>query len=200
MHQLINMYQPMFRRQPKILSATTLLAIIGIVMALMLGLYSNAHSNMQRLQRTSTELTTNYSKLQAQLSVAANNAEFSTNAVISDEITALQAQIDDRKALVERINQLFIDADDGFSEIFETLAQTNLPNLWLTGVELNQNGSVEISGTALDAMLVPQYMQLITQASSLASLNSGTVELTRDDQHLEEVNFVLSYNTAGEQQ
>jgi len=194
------MYQPMFRRQPKILSATTLLAIIGIVMALMFGLYSNAHSNMKRLQRTSTELSTNYTKLQAQLSVTANNAEFSTNAVISDEITALQAQIDDRKALVERINQLFIDADDGFSEIFETLAQTNLPNLWLTGVELNQNGSVEISGTALDAMLVPQYMQLITQASSLENLNSGTVELTRDEQHLEEVNFVLSYNTAGEQQ
>jgi len=194
------MYQPMFRRQPKILSATTLLAIIGIVMALMFGLYSNAHSNMQRLQRTSTELTTNYLKLQAQLSVIANNAEFSTNAVISDEITALQAQIDDRKALVERINRLFINADDGFSEVFETLAQTNLPNLWLTGVELNQNGSVEISGTALDAMLVPQYMQLITQASSLENLNSGTVELTRDEQYLEEVNFVLSYNTAGEQQ
>ena len=199
MYQLVNLYQPVFRRQPKILSAATLLTIIALVIVCMFALYFNSHSTMQTLQRTSADLTLNYTQLDARLGAVTSIAAVSTNASISDEITTLQAQIDDRNALLERIDSLFMDANVGFGEVFETLAQTNLPGLWLTGVQLDQDGSIEISGTTLDPKLVPRYLQLITQQSPLTTLNSGTVNLVREDSNLPEVNFVLSYNTQGEE-
>jgi len=154
---------------------------------------------MQELQRTSADLALDYSQLDAQLGVATSIAALPTDASTSDEITTLQEQIDDRKALLERIDNLFIDANAGFGEVFETLAQTNVPGLWLTGVQLDQDGSIEISGTALDPKLVPRYLQLITQQSLLTTLSNGTVNLTRDESDLSEINFVLSYNTYGEE-
>lgn len=199
MHQLINMYQPMFRRQPKFLSSTTLMIIIMIVMALLLGLYLKSHTTMKDLRRTSADLALDYSQLDAQLGVAASIAALPSNTSTSDEINLLQEQINDRKALLERIDNLFIDANAGFGEVFETLAQTNLPGLWLTGVQLDQEGGIEISGTTLDPKLVPRYLRLITQQSPLTTLTSGTVELKRDESDLSEINFVLSYNAFGDE-
>lgn len=199
MYQQVNLYQPVFRRQHKIFSATTLLRIIAIVMILMFALYFSAHSTLEGLQRISSDLALNYTQLEARHSAVTSTASLSTNASISDEINTLQAQISDRNALLERIDSLFIGSTVGFGAVFETLAQTNLPGLWLTGVQLDQDGSIEISGTTLDPKLVPRYLQLITQQSPLRTLNSGTVNLIREESNQPEINFVLSYITSGEE-
>ncbi len=168
-------------------------------MALMFALYLKSHTIMQDLRRTSADLALDYSQLDAQLGVATSIAALPTNASTSDEIITLQEQINDRKALLERIDNLFIDANAGFGKVFETLAQANLPGLWLTGVQLDEDGNIEISGTTLDPKLVPRYLRLITQQPPLTTLASGTVELIRDESDLSEINFVLSYNTYEEE-
>ena len=199
MYQQINMYQPVFRRQAKIFSTATLLKIIAMVIVLMFALYSNAHSTMKGLQRISADLALNYIQLDARLGAVTSTAALSKNASISDEITTLQAQISDRNALLERVDDLFTNTTVGFGDVFETLAQTNLPGLWLTGVQLSQDGSIEISGTTLDPTLVPRYLQSIARQSPLSILNSGTVNLIREESNQSEINFVLSYNTQGEE-
>lgn len=200
MIQLVNMYQPVFRRQPKLLSAATLMAIIAVAMVLMAALYFNAHSTMRGLLRTSADLSLHFTQLDARLAAVTSNATLSINESSNDEIDILQAEINDRNALLDRIDSLFIESSAGFGGIFETLAQTNLSGLWLTGIQLDQDGSIEISGTTLDPRLVPRYLQLITKHSPLAILNSGTVDLEREESDQTEINFVLSYNTIGEQQ
>lgn len=200
MYQLVNLYQPVFRQQPKILSAVTIMTIIGIVMVLMFALYFKAQSSLKGLQSTSADLALNYTHLNARLGAVTSIAETPTDESVSEEIMTLQAQIDDRNALLEQIDSLFADSDVGFGEVFETLAQTNLPGLWLTGIQLSAVGGIRISGSAIDPKLVPRYLQLITQRSSLTSLSNGTVDLIRDDSRESQVDFVLSYNSSGEQQ
>lgn len=200
MYQLVNMYQPVFRRQAKILSATTLMSIITLVMVLMFAFYLNANASMRGLQRTSEELALNHMQLDAQIGALISNTTLTGDASVSDKIETLQAQIKDRSALLEKIDSLVLESNVDFGEIFETLAQANLPGLWLTGVQLEHDGSIEISGTAINPKLVPRYLQLITRKSQLASLNSGTVNVIREESDLSEINFVLSYNAQGDEQ
>ena len=198
MLQLVNLYQPVFRRQPKILSTSTLAAIFALAVIFMSALYFNAYSTMQRLQRTSAELALNHTQLQARFNALNSVASLPTGETVDDEINILQDQLKDRNELLNRIDHLFTEANAGFGEVFESLATINLPGLWLTGVELDQNGSIEISGSAIDPSLVPQYLQLITQHSSLQSLIQGSVNLSREDANQSEINFVLSHNAFGD--
>jgi hypothetical protein len=75
-----------------------------------------------------------------------------------------------------------------------------LPGLWLSGVQLENDGSVMISGAAIDPKLVPRYLELLTQHASLSSLNSGTVSLERKDSEQPDINFRFSYSANGQGQ
>ena len=193
MYQLVNMYQPVFRRQPKVLSAPTLMTIVAIVAALMLAVCLDARSTIRELRLTSANLSLNHAQLSSQLDRIASAATPSAESVSGDELEALQARITDRHALLDGIDDLFSGAGAGFGDAFETLARVNLPGLWLTGVQLDQDGSIEISGSASDPRLVPRYLQLITDHGSLESLTGATVELERNDADSSAVDFVLSY-------
>lgn len=196
MYQLVNMYQPVFRRQPKLLSAMTLATIVAIVTVLMLAVYLDARSTMQGLRRTSANLTLNHAQLSARLDEISSVAASSTTNV-DDDVAALRARIADRSALLHRIDNLFIDAGAGFGDVFETLARSSLPGLWLTRVQLDEDGGIEISGTTSDPQLIPRYLRLITREPPLASLAAGTVDVERDDAGSTEMNFVLSYTARG---
>ncbi len=198
MYQQINMYQPVFRRQRKIFSAATLLMILVMATVLLLSVYLHARWTLHGLQRTSADLTLNYRQLDARLVVLEADDASAAIAAAGNGIATLQEQISERTALLERIDRLAIDTAAGFGEIFETLARQDVPGLWLTAVELDQDGNTEIRGATLDPKLVPRYLQLMTQEPRLALLNNGTVSLTRPEPDQAEIDFRLSYSAQGE--
>ena len=197
MYQQINMYQPVFRRQPKIFSTATLLKIIGVIVVLLFALYTNAHSTMKGLQRISADLALTYNQLDARLVAVKSTGAVTVDASASEEISTLQTQIRDQNALLEHVDSLVANSNTGFGDIFESLARTSLPGLWLTGIQLNEDGSIELSGTAHDPAFVPRYLQLIARHSSLNMLSSGSVNLMRAESTGRDINFVISYSAPG---
>lgn len=194
MHQLINLYQPAFRRQPKLLSAVTLLCVIATALVLLFSVAVYANSTTQDLQRTSKELALHYSQLNALVAESESTELVSSDTSIDAETALLELEIDERNALLKRIDDLLHGEFNGFGDVFEILARTNLNGLWLTGVELDYDGNIAISGTAIDPKLVPRYLELITQHGPLKRLSSGTVNLSRNQFNHAEINFELSYN------
>lgn len=191
MYQQINMYQPVFRRQRKIFSAATLAKAVGLATVLLLAVYGHARWTLHGLQRTSADLTLNYRELNARL-VALENA--GAQAAADHELARLTEQIRARSALLERIDHLAFATAGGFGDTFEALARQDVPGLWLTGVRLDQDGSAELKGAALDAELVPRYLQLLTGQPRLAVLNGGTVNLLRHEPGQPRIDFSLSYS------
>lgn len=185
------MYQPVFRRQRKIFSAATLAKAVGLATVLLLAVYGHARWTLHGLQRTSADLTLNYRELNARL-VALENA--GAQAAADHELARLTEQIRARSALLERIDHLAFATAGGFGDTFEALAHQDVPGLWLTGVQLDQDGSAELKGAALDAELVPRYLQLLTGQPRLAVLNGGTVNLLRHEPGQPRIDFILSYN------
>lgn len=199
MHQVVNLYQPTLRLRPKVLSAETMLTIISIVVLLMLALYVFAYLTTQQLQRTNQNLALNHTQFDAQLTAYSLMPALPIDTSINNEIASLQTQIDDKDALLNEIDRLLIDSKADFGDVFEILAQTRLAGLWLTGIKLGQDGSIELSGVTHEEKLVPKYLRLITQHPPLASLKSGTATITREDSRRPDIRFVLEYESDGDQ-
>lgn len=197
MYQQVNLYQPTFRRQPKVLSTTTLATIVAIVTGLMLAGYLDARSTLQGLRRTSANLALNQVQLDARLDQIASAAVASATTDLEDDLATLRSRIADRNALLHRVDDLFIGAGAGFGDVFEALARTSLPGLWLSEIRLGEDGSIRISGSASDPAQVARYLREVARQPSLASLFDGTVDIERDDARPSTVDFVLSYATDG---
>jgi len=198
MYQQINMYQPVFRRQPKIFSAATLLRIIAMALFLLLALIAHARWTLHGLRHTSADLTQHYRQLDARLDALETRGKAADGTTPVDEISSLREQVTERRALLTRIDHLTVGSTAGFGEVFEALARREVPDLWLTGVRLDQEGNTEIRGTTLDPTLVPRYLRLMAQQPQLAELDNGTVKLTRHAPDRPEIDFVLSYSTREE--
>jgi len=197
MYQQINLYQPVFRQQHKVFSALTLLQIFIAVTVLLLALYGHARWTLAGLQRTSATMGNQYEQLAARLDTFEVAGKSAAAMSLDNEVDHLQKTIEARRRLMEQFDQLVIDERPGFGDVFDTLARYSLPGLWLTGISLLEDGYTELRGTAVNAQLVPRYLQLLPEQDHLKSLKPGSVSLERRDADSTEINFELRSATAG---
>ena len=189
MYQQINLYQPVFRRQRKVFSAVTLLQIIGVVAMLLLGFYLHARWTLHSLDTTVASLSTQYQQLENQLGYLEKD---STGLDAGAEVEKLQQTLDQREALLENFARLDFRDSTAFSEFLETLARRTQPGLWLTGINLTEDGDTELRGSTLDPTLVPRYLQAMPDQPRFIALHQGSVHLTRTDPEITAVDFTLS--------
>ncbi len=192
MYQQINLYQPVFRRQRKVFSAVTLLQISGVVAVLLLGFYLHARWTLHSLDTTVASLSTQYQQLENQLGYLEQD---SAGLDVGAEVEQLQQTLDQREALLENFARLDLRDSTAFSEFLETLARRTQPGLWLTGINLTEEGDTELRGSTLDPTLVPRYLQAMPDQPRFIALHQGSVHLTRTDPEITAVDFTLSSDT-----
>ena len=192
MYQQINLYQPVFRRQRKVFSAVTLLQISGVVAVLLLGFYLHARWTLHSLDTTVASLSTQYQQLENQLGYLEQD---SAGLDVGAEVEQLQQTLDQREALLENFARLDLRDSTAFSEFLETLARRTQPGLWLTGINLTEDGDTELRGSTLDPTLVPRYLQAMPDRPRFIALHQGSVHLTRTDPEITAVDFTLSSDT-----
>jgi hypothetical protein len=193
MYQQINLYQPVFRRQQKIVSARTMLQIVALACLVLLGFYSAASWNLYRLHTTSVALNRQFDALNSRL-VQLESAQGMNH---GENIASLQHTLETHRQLYHRLEQLLRRSGTGFSRVFDALAQQTLPGLWLTGIALSGAGDTELRGTTVDPELVPRYLQQLAGQSGLDDLPDGSIRLTRRDGADTEVDFVLHAGAGG---
>jgi hypothetical protein len=66
-----------------------------------------------------------------------------------------------------------------------------MPGLWLSGVTADSEGQIELRGAALEAKLVPAYLQQLEQKPQLSASAFETVSMTRNGTDKPEIQFVL---------
>lgn len=190
MYQQINLYQPVFRRQRKVFSAVTLLQISGVVAMLLLGFYLHARWTLHSLDTTVASLSTQYQLLETQLGYLEQDSAGGLD--VGAEVEQLQQNLDRREALLENFARLDFRDSTAFGEFFETLARRTQPGLWLTGINLTEDGDTELRGSTLDPTLVPRYLQAMPNQPRFIALHQGSIHLTRTDPEKKAVDFTLS--------
>ncbi len=191
MHQQINLFQPVFRKQQKVFSATTLAWIAGAVAVLLLLLLGHASWTLASMNATADNLQQQYDHLQQQIGALEETLRTPDTEALDNEIERLQARIEERNELLARFDELAIENQSGFHSHFRALAEQPLNGLWLEGVSVDGNARIEIRGSTLDARLVPGYLQRLANLPDLSDTPFETVKLSRPDTQQAEIGFVL---------
>jgi len=191
MHQQINLYQPVFRKQEIVFGATTLVQIAGAVLLLLLVLVGHARWTLGDMQATARALADQVDTLGQQLDEVQHGQEPAGTGAFDREIEQLQADIAQRNRLLARFDQLVTRHRNGFSSQFRALAEEQVRGLWLEGVTVGDDNRIELRGITLDARLVPVYLQRLERRKDLSATAFETVSMNRIDPAQPQIQFVL---------
>lgn len=191
MHQQINLFQPVFRKQHKVFSASTLAQIAGAVAVLLLLLLGHANWTLAGMQASANNLQQQYDHLQQQIGTLEETLRTPDTEALDNAIEQLQTDIEARSELLARFDDLAIGNQSGFHNHFRILAEQHIPGLWLEGVTVDGNAHIEIRGSTLNARLVPAYLQQLANHPALSATPFETVQMARPDTQQPQIGFVL---------
>jgi hypothetical protein len=191
MHQQINLYQPVFRKQEKVFCAATLLKIGAAALLLLLGILGHAWWTLSGMHNTALSLQQQMEGLGHKLTALEAGNRTPDSDDLDSDIARLQAAIQQRHALLGQFEQLATQHENGFAARFEALAREHVPGLWLDGVTVDSDNRIELRGVTLDARLVPLYVQQLASLGDLSDRPFETISMTRLDSGAPQLQFVL---------
>jgi len=191
MHQQINLYQPVFRKQVKVFSAATLAQIAGSVLVLLVIILAHARWTLAGMESSAATLQQQVARLQSQLVDLEEQYRTPSTLALDKEIEELRSDIGQRHYLLAQFDQLVIQHRSGFAEQFNVLAEQRVPGLWLEGVTVSGAGQIELRGITLDARLVPVYVQQLDKRPDLSESSFETLSMSRLDPDKPQIQFVL---------
>lgn len=183
MIQQVNLYKSEFRPRQQRMTATNvaLLAVLLLVLMLVAGGWSRHRANgleqtlqaekagNQQIQQSIERLTTEIQGRQpdTQLERAVER--------VTDTLSR-------RQRLLERVERLASNRSDGFAAPMAALARQVPEDLWLTGLQLQQN-HVRLEGRTRAGSLVPVYLERLGEEPAFAGQVFGRFELSRSEDH-----------------
>jgi hypothetical protein len=206
MLQQVNLYEPIFREDHKLFSATTICLGLGIVAAGLIGITLFSWWRVQSLDR----------QLHAVRAQEAEQKKFMAQAnAIVDQAGShqtmeihLQAMVADLTRRQQALRYLRggdaggssgpVLANRGFVGRMTALAHQQLDGLWLTGATfVSGSDSFELTGAALSADLVPIYLSRLMNEPAIAGTKLQSIEIRQPKKPLgSEIEFTVSSSTS----
>jgi hypothetical protein len=170
MRQQINLYQPIFSRERKQLSAMTLVSAVGVVVVTLLGISFYAHRHVEQL---AGEVDAMRERAAHQEQMVAKLAELHAARGNPADIDARVKQLTDtvaaRKRALDVLQAGAAGQTVGFAARLEALARSHVEGLWIDSLVLSgTNGSMTLQGATLAVDTVPMYLQGLAHERALA--------------------------------
>lgn len=179
MSQQINLFNPIFRQQKKYFSSVAMvraLAIISVACALLAWDASHRMSAM-RLQAAATDARL-AARQQRLNDVRTQYAPRAKSTTLPADIKAAEQELALLANASETIKRGGFGDVRGFSGYLRALARQDLEGVWLTDIVVANGGaSLSLQGNALQAELVPQYLQRLAQEPAMRGKTFSTLEI-----------------------
>ena len=178
MSQQINLFNPQFEPQKKVLSAATMAFSLLVLVAGVAALASYGRVQTAALQAEADAGARRLEQKQARLAgVSAEFAPRQKNKEIDAEIAEAQVQLAALRNISRVIERGELGDTAGYAGYFKALARQSATGLWLTSVSVSGGGSdIGIRGRTTDPATIPGYLSRLTgeplmQGKSFASLS-----------------------------
>lgn len=183
MYQQINLYQPIFRKQRQIFSATTLLQALGLVTAALVVIYGYGLMSVRALEAEIAQLEGRERALTLQLERIDPDIGRGQREELDGELARLNSALFEQEQLVEVLRKQPLGLTDGFSGYLAALGRQRRPELWLTQIAINGGtGAMELAGRSLQPELVPEFMQRLGREPVLAGQRFDQFEIEHDEE------------------
>lgn len=181
MSQQINLYSPIFRKQTKVFSATTMLqglALIVLVVAVFY-YYMSAQSSLLELRaaQSSRQLKSELERLKV---YGASDSPAERVKALAERKKALEDTLAAQGQALQALKEGSFGRNEGYSGMLRALARVSVEGVWLTRVEFSEgSGELSLAGRALRADLVPAYLARLRADPSLRKQEFARLEVTR---------------------
>jgi hypothetical protein len=194
MNQQINLFQPIFRKERKVLSSAAFVQICGIMIAALAALYgygswsnSGLTIEIRGLKKQHDERITMLERISRR---AANS---SSGDEVAQQIQRLEAELAAERYIASLLGKDKLDKALGFSEYLEIFSRRVVQGMWISKFSIFDGGEhMLIKGGALSAELVPLFLQGLSEEPSLAGLEFTVLQMAREESNRAWIEFILS--------
>jgi len=179
MFQQVNLYQPIFREERKLFSATAICTGLGIVAA---GLLAITLASWWQLFSLSRQLDAIEAQERARAGLNAASQQLfehgETEQQLTAHVKALSLALDRRQRELRYLASGQAGSNLGFASRLEALAREQIDGLWLTGATFTaEPGRFALAGSALNAELVPRYLGRLANEPALSGAKVESLEI-----------------------
>jgi hypothetical protein len=175
MNQQINLYQPIFRRERKLLSLQTVLIALSMVLVTLLALYG---FSWHRVNLLAKDVQSVRHRLEMQQEMVAKMSGQITAQASPEQIQAgikqMSLELADRTRALQLLRDGVAGGTTGFADRMEALARNNVDGLWLDRLSIvgggDAIGGLLLEGRAINAALLPAYLQQLAGESALSGV------------------------------
>jgi|HubBroStandDraft_2_1064218.scaffolds.fasta_scaffold150957_2 hypothetical protein len=186
MLQQVNLYEPIFREDHKLFSATTIGVALGIVAAGLLAITLFSWWRVQSLDRQLHAVHAQQAeqeKLMAQANAIVDQA--GSHQTMEIHLQAMVADLARRQQALAYLrggdtvgSSDAVRANRGFVGRMTALARQQLDGLWLTGATfVSGSDNFELTGAATNADLVPMYLARLMNEPAIAGTKLQWIEI-----------------------
>lgn len=200
--QQVNLYQPRFRKQEKVFTASSMLIVFIAAMVVLIGIYAYAKWNVVALANEKRNLQQQQLKEIAYLdNLAVKYPLKMKSRLIEQQLKDLQNEQKAKQYLVNTLSGRSIGNSKGFSSYFSGIARQHLKGMWVQRLELENGGDIiGIYGSTLKPELVPKFLQALSKEDSFIGSKFQIFNMQRDEENALAINFSLRTTLAGDKE
>jgi len=197
--QQINLYQPRFRKQEKVFSASSMLVVLVAAILFFGGVYGYAKWNVVALAAESQRIQQQQLKELSRLeSLVKRYPVKKKSRLLAKRLEELKNERKAKQFLVQTLSSRSIGNSEGFSSYFAGIARQSVSGMWIKRLELEQGGDViGIYGSTLKPELVPQFIQALSSEESFVGSQFKIFNMQRDIDNKSAINFSLRSISGG---
>jgi hypothetical protein len=179
--QQINLYSPLFRKQPKVFSANTLLqgALLIVVVIAVFYYYIAAQSSLlqMRAAESSRQLKSELERLKA---YGAGESPAERAKAIAERRKTLETALASHTQALAAIESDAASRPEGYSGVLRALSRLSMEGVWLTRIQFGTGkGELSVAGRATRPELVPAYLARLRSEETLRTREFARLEILR---------------------
>jgi len=181
MSQQINLYSPIFRKQTKIFSATTMVQGLGLMVLVIAVFYYYVAAQGTLLELRVAESGQRLkSEIERVKLYGTRESPAERLKLLAERKKALEQTLASQSQALEALKAGAFGRSEGYSDTLRALARVSVDGVWLTRVGFAEgSGELSLSGRAVRAELVPTYLQRLRTDKVLRAQSFALLELNR---------------------
>jgi len=192
-NQQVNLFQPMFRKERKLLSFKVLVQACAAVLVVLMMMFGWSVQQTSQMRVDLAQLKAKQARMSAQLTqVKTRLVGMKTDTTQQRALAELEAELLARQRVVNALHRVKNNFTQGVSAYLESFSRQAPKGVWLTGFTVQAGGEgLVIRGGSLEPALVPAFLEKLSSESALRGTEFGLLQIQREDPRTHYVNFTV---------
>jgi len=200
LHQQINLFQPIFRKEKKLFSFAASIKILSVFIVGLILVFTTAQIKLISIEKELSKMKKQNAIQLALLASVSKKLDLKLGRTGGDNrVERLRKELDAGRYLLDMFGKVYTTHRVGFSGYLEGFSRSSIQGMWISTFEMKNGGkSVKISGGTMSPDLIPKFIQGLGVESILMGTQFQLLDMKRKTKEGNWVEFLLSSGDFGD--